>query len=416
MSDHRSAATPIGTRPAKLPKPRRRSHELSDALGLNRNTLVTASAMLLMALGESLWRRFIPKYLQALGAPIVAIGAYGSTEDLLDGFYQYPGGWAADRYGRRVALLAFVSVALIGYIVLATAPAWPIVFVGLLLIMAWTSMASPTLFAVIGDALPPSKRAIGFSIQAILRRVPVLVAPTLGGLLIATYGIRSGTRIGLGVSTALALVTLIVVSRLRLARPVHPNAGGLGQVWRSLPGPLRRLLFSDVLIRTCDALVDIFLVLYALNVVGIDAPRYGVLVAVQMATTILVSIPASRIADRTGRKPFVIATFLAFALFPVAVAHAHSFAGLVAAFVVGGLREIGEPARKALILDLVPADARARSVGLYYLVRSVAIAPAATLGGLLWKVTPALPFAMAGAVGLVGTVVFAITVDERYAG
>ena len=67
--------------------------------------------MFLMALGENLWRRFLPKYLEALGAPILAIGAYGSTEDLLDGLYQYPGGWVGDRHGRRRALLLFVSLA-----------------------------------------------------------------------------------------------------------------------------------------------------------------------------------------------------------------------------------------------------------------------------------------------------------------
>jgi Na+/H+ antiporter NhaC len=80
------------------------------------------------------------------------------------------------------------------------------------------------------------------------------------------------------------------------------------------------------------------------------------------------------------------------------------------------LREIGEPARKALILEFVRPDLRARGVGLYYLIRSLAIAPAATVGGLLWKVTPAVPFLLAGAIGLVGTVLFALTVEERHAG
>src|SRR5439155_14330894 len=117
----------------------------------------------------------------------------------------------------------------------------------------------------------------------------------------------------------------------------------------------------------------------------------GLLIGVQMATVILCSLPAARLADRVGRKPFVIATFLAFTCFPLAVVTAHSFAGLVLAFVVGGLREIGEPARKALILEFVRPDVRARCVGRYYLIRSVAIAPAATLGGLRWKVTPGLP-------------------------
>jgi predicted MFS family arabinose efflux permease len=117
-----------------------------------------------------------------------------------------------------------------------------------------------------------------------------------------------------------------------------------------------------------------------------------------------------------GRKPFVIATFVAFASFPLTVIAASSLAGLVAAFVVGGLREIGEPARKALILDLVRPDIRARGVGLYYLLRSLAITPAATVGGLLWQMSPTFPFLMAGAIGLVGVVLFTLTVDEQHAG
>jgi len=385
-------------------------------LALERNTLAVVVAMFLMALGENLWRRFLPKYLEALGAPIVAIGAYGSVEDALDGLYQYPGGWASDRYGRRHALLLFVTLAAIGYVVIAAAPAWPIVFVGLLFIMSWTSMASPTLFAVVGDALPTGRRSVGFSVQAILRRVPILVAPALGGTVIAVVGIRAGVRAGLMTSVALAFVTLAVVRRMRLDRPAVPAPADIRVVWRSLPGPLRRLLVSDICIRTCDAMVDVFLVLYAVNVVGISAPVFGSLIGVQMATVILCSLPAAHLADRLGRKPFVIATFVAFASFPLAVVAAHTVAGLVGAFVVGGLREIGEPARKALILDLVRPDVRARGVGLYYLLRSLAIAPAATVGGLLWKVSPTVPFLMAGAIGGVGVLLFILTVDERHAG
>jgi MFS family permease len=367
--------------------------------------------MFTMALGEHLWRRFIPKYLEALGAPVVAVGVYGSTEDLLDGLYQYPGGWFADRYGRRRALLLFVGLAACGYGVIAAAPAWPFVLVGLVFMMAWSSLASPSLFAVVGDALPPERRAMGFSVQSILRRVPIVIAPVLGGLLIGSRGIIGGVRTGLAASILLALVTMGIVSRIRLALPAVHEAGVLG-VWRSFPHPLRQLLLSDVFIRTCEGMVDIFLVLYALDVVGIRPPQFGLLVAVQMTTAILCYLPAARMADRVGRKPFVIATFVAFALFPVAVILAHTFAGLVGAFVIGGLREIGEPARKALIVDLVAPGARARGVGLYYLIRSMAITPAATVGGLLWTVAPQVPFVMAGAIGLVGVAVFAVTVEE----
>jgi MFS family permease len=398
---------------AASPAARRR---LAETLGLERNIVAVSAAMFLMGLGENLWRRFLPKYLEALGAPVTAIGLFGSTQDALDGVYQYPGGWLADRFGRRHALLLFVSLAILGYALFFAAPAWPWVFAGLALTMAWTSMASPTLFAVVGDALPKNKRTMGFTVQSVLRRVPIAVAPTLGGLAIAAYGVRSGVRLGLVVSMALAAMTLVVAARVRIPVAADEAPISIGGVWRSLPTPLRRLLLSDVFIRTCEGMVDVFLVLYAIDVVGISAPQFGALVAVQTVTSILSYFPAARLADRTGRRPFVIATFLAFSLFPLAVVLAQSFAGLVAAFVVGGLRELGEPARKALIVDLSRPSLRARSIGLYYLVRSVAIAPAAFVGGLLWEVAPALPFHVAAAIGLVGTAAFALTVDERHAG
>ena len=387
-----------------------------DALGLERNIVAVSVAMFLLALGENLWKRFLPKYLQLLGAPVTAIGFFGTCEDFLDGVYQYPGGWIADRYGRRRALLLFVTLATIGYALYWVAPSWPFVFAGLVFVMAWSSMASPTLFAVVGDALPKDRRALGFTVQSILRRVPIAIAPILGGLAIAAYGLQSGIHLGLAVTVVLSALTLGVVSRVNIPVTTDPIPTHIVGVWRSLPTPLRWLLTSDIFIRTCEGLVDVFLVLYAINVIGISAPAYGVLVAVQMTTAIVSYILVARFADRIGRKPFVIATFVAFALFPVAVVLARDFATLIAAFVVGGLREIGEPARKALIVDLVAPSLRARSIGLYYLIRSLTIAPAAFIGGLLWEVRPALPFWIAGLIGLVGVVVFALTVEERYAG
>ena len=380
---------------------------MSRERGLDRRTGITAGAIFLMTLGEELWKRFIPKYLESLGAPMLAIGGYGSLRDLLDGLAQYPGGWLADRYGRRTSLLCFITLATCGYALLAAAPVWSVALAGVVLAMAWSSMASPTLFAVIGDALPPERRTLGFSAQSIVRRIPMVVAPFLGGLLLARHGVSAGVRMGLLAGIGLSLLTLGLVSGLRvpLVRGTTPTS--ITGVWRSLPGALRRLLFSDILVRTCEALADVFLVLYALDVIGITAPQFGILVGVQTATAILGYLPGARLAQRVGPKPLVIATFVAFALFPLAVVAAHSFAELVAASVIGGLREIGEPARKALIVDSARPDLRARTVGLYYLIRSLSIAPAATVGGLLWQARPALPFLLAGGFGLLGAGVFA---------
>ena len=363
--------------------------------------------MFLLSLGENLWKNFLPKYLQALGAPIRAIGLYGSVEDFLDGIYQYPGGWLGDRLGRRNALLAFVCLALIGYVLYAVGGSWVWALVAVVFAMAWTSMASPTLFAVVGDALPPERRALGFTMQAILRRLPILVAPIAGGIVIARAGLLPGMHLLFLATILCGVATLFVVMRVRIDRIAGPPANIRG-VWRAFPVGLRRLLLSDVFIRTSQGLVDEFAVIYAMSVIGVSAPQYGMLISVQTIVSIAVYFPAAAIADRIGRKPFVIATFLAFSFFPAAVVMSSGLGGLVVAFVVSGLREIGEPSRKALIVDFAPPAMRGRTVGLYYLIRSVAIAPAAFVGGLLWEVRPSLPFVISLVVGLIGTAVFAI--------
>jgi MFS family permease len=280
--------------------------------------------------------------------------------------------------------------------------------------MAWQSMASPAIFALIGDALPPERRAMGFTIQSILKRVPIIVAPMIGGALIARAGIAKGIHIGLVVTLGVTAITLLLVQQINIEVKVA-EAIDIRGVWRSFHMALKRLLISDIIIRACEGLTGVLTILYVINVHGLSAARFGTLIAVQMITSILVYIPAGKLADRIGRKPFVITTFLSFALFPIAVILAPNFALLIVAFMIGGLREIGEPARKAMIVDFAQESVRARSVGLYYLVRSLSITPAAAIGGLLWNVDPRAPFVVAAVLGVVGTIVFAATVEERFA-
>jgi MFS family permease len=391
-----------------------RRERVADFLGLERNVLAASAAVLLLGMGEELWKKFLPKYLEALGAGTLAVGLFGTAKDFFDAIYQYPGGWLADRVGRRRAFLIFIGLASIGYLTYLLSPSWSFVFVGLAFSMAWSSMASPAVFAVIGDALPKERRAMGFTLQSMLKRVPMMAAPVIGGSIMATAGVLKGVRTGLVITLFLAALTALIVLAVNMPVAVgkHSNIRG---VWRSFHAALKRLLISDIIIRTCEGLSEILIVLYATNVIGVSLAEFGILAAVQMLTAIVVYIPSAKIADRIGRKPFVIATFLCFAGFPVAVALASDFKSLVIAFVIGGLREIGEPSRKAMIVDFAEPHLRARTVGLYYLVRSLTITPAAAIGGLLWKLAPQTPFLTAGIVGLVGTIVFALTVEERYA-
>ena len=385
---------------------------LKDFLGLERNVVLAASADFLLGFGEELWNKFLPKYLEALGAGVLAIGLFGAVKNFFDAVYQYPGGWLADRLGRPHALQIFLGLASLGYLVYFVSPSWPFVFLGLALAMSWTSMASPAIFAVIGDALPKNRRAMGFTIQSLVKRIPRALAPLVGGVLLEVFGIIDGIHAGLAVTLLMAASTGFLLHRIDLPLPA-PTSLTAKDIWRIFPPGLKRLLVSDVLIRAAEGLVDVLIILYVTNILGLSVGQYGILLAIQLFTSILIYIPAAKLADLLGRRPFVVATFACFALFPIAVVLASGFISLILAFVLGGLRELGEPARKAMIVDFAPSHVRGRTVGLYYLVRSLSITPAAALGGLLWTYSPSLPFFIAGIGGLFGTMFFITSVDKR---
>ena len=200
--------------------------------GLERNVLAASAAVFFLFFGEELWKKFLPRYLEALGAGAVTVGLFGTAKDFCDAIYQYPGGWLADHLGRRRAFMLFLGIASVGYFIYLVSASWPFVFVGLAFVMAWSSMASPAIFAVIGDALPKEQRAMGFTIQSFLKRIPMAIAPILGGMLIARKGVVGGVKTGLILTLALAGLTVLIVAAVNI--PVVAGApANLRGVWRS---------------------------------------------------------------------------------------------------------------------------------------------------------------------------------------
>src|SRR5262252_1047014 len=125
-----------------------------------------------------------------------------------------------------------------------------------------------------------------------------------------------------------------------------------------------------------------------------------------MAAAMACYVPTAYLADRFGKEPFVIATFVFFTLFPVSSLLAKSFLLLAVAFATRGLKEFGEPARKGLIIYYSPPGTRGQTLGAYYLLRDVIVTSGAFLGAILWKISPEANFAAAAALGALGTLLY----------
>jgi MFS family permease len=170
--------------------------------------------------------------------------------------------------------------------------------------------------------------------------------------------------------------------------------------------PMRRLLVSDILVRFCERIPYAWVVIFAMDYIGMSGQQVGVLTAIEMLAATLCIIPTSYFADRYRREPFVIATFVMFTLFPIALLMSRSFSALVIAFTIRGLKEFGDTSRKALIIGYCEPERRGQMIGAYYLVRDLAVSTGAILGAYLWKLGPGLNFLGAAAIGAAGTIFY----------
>lgn len=387
-----------------------------DSLGAaGRRSLTGLLGMVvLVGMGEHLAERFLPLYLSHLAAgktAIFAIGLLAGLDDLLSALYSFPGGYLSDRLGTKRALLLFNALSMLGYLLVIVIARWWAVLLGAALFISWSAISLPATMELVAKAVPANRRTLGVSLHALVRRVPKMAGPVLGGLAIALFGVATGVRVALAGALLLALLAMVLQQRLIADDAPRGRAGEANplKLWRAMPGALRNLLLSDILVRFCERIPDAFVVIWVTRAIARPASElaFGWLSAIEHLVAVLIYIPVAWMADRFGKKPFVLATFAFFTLFPLALLHAQSLAMLIPVFVLRGLKEFGEPTRKALIMDLAPEGRKAAIFGLYYLIRDVIVSLAAFGGAWLWSLAPRVNLLTAFGFGVLGTFWFA---------
>lgn len=409
-------------------------------LGLNASTGALLAAILLVGMGTELWSPLMPEYLSGLSASVLLIALYGSARDFLDGVNHYLGGVLAAHFNSRRALLFFNALPLFGLFVLLLWPSRYAIFVALPFVGVWNSISGPATLRVVGDTLAEHRRSMAFSLQAIQKRLSSLLAYFASGELVLWLGQVRGVRAALLLSIALVSLSLFVQYRY-MRTAVSDKVRAHHRPWtllRQLDPQLHRLLLSEICVRWCDSMPRELMILFcvpilapllrstpaqSLNDLSVVAVAFyvSVLLVILNVTSLLLYLPVGHWSSRGGaaKKPFIGLTFVFFALFPLALATLTTLPGkaalwgLVFAFVLGGMREFGEPARKAIITEMVPADRRTQAIGVYWAARGLAIAPASFVGGLIWYFAgPRSMLYAASAFGAVGAGLFYL----RFAG
>ena len=408
---------------------------LKNLLALNRTVGIILVSVLFFGLGEQLWSPFLPAYLDAklngsatssssgvsLTA-LLAVGIYACLRNLFEAACYVGGGQLTARLGDRGSLILFGALTVGGYVLFLASTAPLIAIIAALLIVGWEPLSVPVTFTTVATTVTTKNRGMAFALQSIQKRLPRIVGPAVAGFVLAAaarhyrsadVGYVIGMRWLVGASLLLGLGSLVMQVLWMPRYPAPPRGPSALKVVRAFHPTLRRLLLAEVFTRWCDWLVREFVVLYLLVIRGVDPAWVGLLFALQNTVALLTYLPIGRMTAVVGLQPFIGLTFIFFALFPLSLALAPDGYGLVLAFVIWGLREIGEPARKALIVSLLPAPIRAQGVGLYWGIRGLAICWASLIGALVWFwLGPQALLYLAFAFGCAGAAVFYVYARE----
>ena len=416
-------------------------------LGLNRSTVALLLAILFIGMGQELWAPFMPKFIQQTiedhlrgrlsmwGLPaatviVLLVGLYGTWRDFQEGIYYYLGGRLGGALGTRTALIAFAALPLIGYAMIQIWVSPYVAFIALPFIVAYDSIAQPATLTVIGQTLGERHRTMAISLQSIQRRIPRIIAYLAGGALVAGLGAIGGVRVAVAISSVLVLIAVLMQVKLLHSHTKDAARGGIAHskgLLKKFPRELKRLLLADILARVAEGLPRELFVLFSvvsvgevagfrgLGTFGLTASTFGQLLALQAFTSLMIYFPVGWLAARPGasKRPFITLTFIFFAIFPLAfwwLGSHWGVWGLALAYVIAGLREIGEPARKAMITELVPPQARTTAIGLYWAVRTFSVMLMPMIGAIIWvSISPEAVFITACAAGALGAVAFAMS-------
>ena len=393
------------------------STRIKTYFGLERNVLIMTLARSLKNLGSEMWSGFLPKVLEILGASAPVIGTFGTINSGFAAFYTYLGGALSDRLGRGRAMILSGAVAIAGYLVYALSPVWGLFILGSMFLTASANFDFMGSMAMFGETVKNEKRAVSMAAVGLLQLPVGMIAPPLGGLLIASVGMLYGFRIGVAITIVLTVIAIIIQRKFyKLPPPAAKKlAVNMKESWKAMNHTLRSMLFANCLMAFGAGMYQLFLVLYLMNIVGMSAIQYGLLQSVLLASTTVFAIPISKLADRKvgmGRKPYVTMTFLLTALFPALLIISPSAFWVWPLFVLRGLRQSFDGIRKAMVIDLAGEGERGKVLGLYFFLQSLAVFPASFAAGWLWTVDPKLPFIVGALVAAAGLFVF-ITVKRK---
>jgi DHA1 family tetracycline resistance protein-like MFS transporter len=349
-------------------------------------------------------------YVLGLGATETILGIIGLSQLLALASLQFPGGYLADKHGRKWLISTMTFGVALSFILYAIAPSWPFILIGAIIMGICNSAYQPALKAMTSDSLPTTRRGMGFSIVMLIESASTTPSPAIAGMLHETFGLINGMRIAYGIVIVLFLTaaffrlfflkeTVVHASKPRLVEIFHSYPTALKEsvgAWREVPKSMLYLFLSFSIAIFGFSATNLYTVIYATRVLLIDEVVWAFLIAIVPVTTIILALPVGKFVDKFQRKIPILVAILVFGLAMWIFVNGDLTKVALSLILIGAAQVMLNAGFGALQTDLTQKEQRGKINGFINFANLITMAGGAALGGYLYEhLSPQAPFMLA---------------------
>lgn len=375
---------------------------------LRGNLLVLIISYMLFRVSGGLTSSYYPLYVRELGASPLVIGLISSLGSLVVGLMRIPGGYFADRFGRKRIIVVFTFVAAFSYLIFAAAPDWKYIVLGTI-VLNMSFVYFPALNALEADSIPEESRGIGYSATQMLPHITSIGAPLVSAYFITRFGLVTGIRFSYILAGVFVFASAVVrhywlketlsdpesFQMSQLSNVFSESLSSIIGVWKDMPRNVSFFAVALLIHGLQMPILNNFHPLYATDIVGVSESQWGQFNSISMLISLVLALPIGRLIDRLGRKKGIMFYFLFSIPTLWFLIISRGFTQHLVVIMLFALSNTFFPAFAALQADMIPKESRGRILGSLWTLRNFAMIPSATIGGFLYEYNPAAPFVFA---------------------
>jgi len=396
--------------------------KIRDLSKAERNIYILAFTSLLLNIAVNLYDPFLSLYFINLSASTALLGIVFAVYRVAYAVAMLPGGYLADRFGRK-NLIVIGSLVFAAFLLpMSLAGSWILALAFLVCAQLGISMYQPGTSAMIAESLTSEARAAGFGKFWSIVMVGSLIGPVIAGYLSmgSNYGILFlfASLIMFGV-TFIRFKFLVETKKGVILKNASKEGfvDKLKLIWGVGSGVKFYLIYSCISEFGFQLMIP-YMSVYWGYVIHMNEFLIGIGFATFMLFMILSQIPGGKLSDRIGRKPCLIVSAFGSTVTTIVMLFCTDPAQVILMQALGGVfAGLGHGPHEALSAELVDESVRGTALGVFRTTSGLigAIGPLAAgliCGVYSFEVYPKIIFYLYGAVNSVAAILLALFVEE----